>query len=338
MREFKYDLAISLLDADLDVGRNVIYANLHEKFSIFLYSESQKDLAFREGVEKLSQVYRSESRAVLILNRPDWGTTKWTNVEKEAIKSRRYDEGAGFLMSVGMERMTMEDWIPRNFFYYEYQKWPSNVLIGAITGKLAELGAIVRELDAVGLARQHAERDAWDKEHSIKLSGPHAESHALSLRRELYYALQAKVDEIAQDTDREIQIEPSNHLGCLAINHSPCAIYIRPFEVRGNPPYRFRLAVSSIDGIVNSDMHTISGYTPRNRGEVMYAVDFDQHDNWFWTRIGEDEPVSTERLADDILKALLMRRDSVQRGDLTLERGDSNFFFLPYHGLRDKQF
>lgn len=77
MTDYKFDLAISLMDKDKEVAKK-LFKGLEKDFRVFLYTEAEKDIHFREGLELFSNVYRRESRAVLVLLRPEWGTTKFT--------------------------------------------------------------------------------------------------------------------------------------------------------------------------------------------------------------------------------------------------------------------
>src|SRR5262245_60846777 len=96
MPEYQWDLAVSLLDRDLLVGKRVKDL-LTDRVRVFLYSEEQRGLVGEDGVEKFTAVFRHEAHTVLVLSRSEWGHTPWTRVEATAIKNRVLMEGCDFL-------------------------------------------------------------------------------------------------------------------------------------------------------------------------------------------------------------------------------------------------
>lgn len=110
---FKYDAALSLLDADLATAKSIA-GLLEQRIGVFLYSERQLELAGTDGADEFTSVFRRDARVVVVLLRNHWGSTKWTRIEETAIKNRGFDEGYDFLLVVPLDGSTsIPDWVPR---------------------------------------------------------------------------------------------------------------------------------------------------------------------------------------------------------------------------------
>ena len=85
--EFKYDLAISLLDEDAQLGYDII-AELGNPDKIFFYKKNDTDLVFKNGLNVFGNVFAEQARFILILYRKKYGTTDWTALENSIIQDR----------------------------------------------------------------------------------------------------------------------------------------------------------------------------------------------------------------------------------------------------------
>jgi hypothetical protein len=163
MADFRFDLAISLLDSDLKTAEQIRGA-LPTDCRVFLYSERQKELAGSDGIESFTAAFRRDSRLVLVLARKKWGETKWTRIEKTAITNRGYEGGYDFLLVVPLEADSIPDWVPAPRIWADLQRLGASGVAAVVEERLRQLGAVsttesVEELNAKIERQQQQERD-----------------------------------------------------------------------------------------------------------------------------------------------------------------------------------
>lgn len=141
---FKYDAALSLLDADLATAKSIA-GLLEQRIGVFLYSERQLELAGTDGADEFTSVFRRDARVVVVLLRNHWGSTKWTRIEETAIKNRGFDEGYDFLLVVPLDGSTsIPDWVPRTHIWADLDRLGIAGAVAVIERKVAERGRVVR--------------------------------------------------------------------------------------------------------------------------------------------------------------------------------------------------
>lgn len=140
MSEFKYDIAISFLKEDEQLALN-ISKRIDNKFDVFVYSKRQDELAGTDGQNTFSEVFKTKSRAVLVLYRKNWGKTKWTRVEETAIKDRWFNKGHDFLLLVPIEDAPLPKWYPETRIYYDFRTFKLDGLPPVIYSHLKRNGA-----------------------------------------------------------------------------------------------------------------------------------------------------------------------------------------------------
>jgi hypothetical protein len=149
-----YDVAFSFLAEDEPTAR-ALSEKLVGALSTFVFSEQQKDLAGKDGVEEFSAVFRRRSRLVVVLYRQGWGTTKWTRIEETAIKERYLDEGMSFLLVIAMQpHPALPAWLPKTRIYFDVVAFGLDAAVGAIIARFQEAGGEPRE----ETAREQAQR------------------------------------------------------------------------------------------------------------------------------------------------------------------------------------
>ena len=95
----RYDVAISFLAEDERVAMSLATA-LKKHWTVFIYTERQKELAGTDGVEAFSRVFKEDCWLCVILFRDGWGETKWTPIEASAIREHGLKEGWQILIVV----------------------------------------------------------------------------------------------------------------------------------------------------------------------------------------------------------------------------------------------
>jgi len=148
-RQFKYDVAFSLLAKDEPLARE-INDLLSDRYRTFLYSERQKEIAGADGELKFKQVFAEEARQVVVLYRDGWGKTPWTRMEEEAIRGRAYEEGYDFVKFVPLDEVqSVPKYVPKVQLWINALRFGAKGAVAVIEARLEELGASTRTETAV---------------------------------------------------------------------------------------------------------------------------------------------------------------------------------------------
>jgi hypothetical protein len=166
MTDFEYDLAFSFTFQDEGIATQ-LYDLLSPKMKVFIYYDRQKDLAGTDGQETFSAVYGSKARCVAILFRPEWGTTRWTRVEMDSIKSRYLagDNGWGFATFVAtVENPVMPPWLPVQRLYASLPRFGVASAAAVLEARVTELGGQPQEESVVERAARFKREQAFRQE------------------------------------------------------------------------------------------------------------------------------------------------------------------------------
>lgn len=138
---FNYDVAFSFLDAADQALATRLADALRERFRVFIYTERQRELVGKDGVEAFASVFGKESRVVVVLHREAWGSTKWTRVEQDAIRNRAHDLGWDFTVFVPLdEKPRLPPWLPRTRLYFGLQRFGVDGLCAVIEQRIVDVG------------------------------------------------------------------------------------------------------------------------------------------------------------------------------------------------------
>lgn len=139
--EFEFDVAFSFLSQD-EQAATEINGLLKDRWKTFIYFEHQKTLVGRDGEEAFGQVFGNEARLVVILYRPEWGSTRWTRVEETAIRNRGLEEGYAFTVLIPLDQpQTRPGWLPLNRLWGNLHRFGVQGAAQAIEARLEEAGA-----------------------------------------------------------------------------------------------------------------------------------------------------------------------------------------------------
>jgi hypothetical protein len=135
---YEYEVAFSFLQNNEKLAYEISDL-IQDRFSTFIYSEHQKELAGTDGEKTFNDVFQNKARIVVVLYCDDWGKTKWTRVEETAIRNRGHEEGYDFTLFVQLDpNSNMPKWLPRNRIYYDFERWGSKGLAPVIEAKIQE--------------------------------------------------------------------------------------------------------------------------------------------------------------------------------------------------------
>ncbi len=160
--DFRFDVAFSFLDQDEQTARDL--ERLLAPSQSFVYSERQLVVAGADGVDAFTAVFRRDARIVVVLYREGWGSTRWTRVESEAIKSRFVDDGAEFLLLVKLDGTQPPDWFPVARIWMDFTRFGLPGAASVIAERVKAAGGAIRaetpEENAERLARERAREAA----------------------------------------------------------------------------------------------------------------------------------------------------------------------------------
>jgi hypothetical protein len=141
--EFKYDIAFSLLAQDLELAEE-IKRKINGDIKCFLYSDEQKALAGKNGIEEFKNVFKIESRLAVILFRRGWGGTGWTGIEEDAMQDRLIKDGEGFVFLVLIDdKHDIPIWIPTSKIWGDFKRLGIDGLISVLEERVRERGKIL---------------------------------------------------------------------------------------------------------------------------------------------------------------------------------------------------
>ena len=152
MTDYKYDLAFSFTFQDEGVATQ-LNDLLAPKMKTFIYYDRQKDLAGTDGQETFSAVYGAKARCVAILYRPEWGTTRWTRVEMDAIKHRYLNDGWNFATFIAtVENPVMPPWLPQQRLYASLPRFGVASAAAVLEARVTEQGGQAHEESVIDRA------------------------------------------------------------------------------------------------------------------------------------------------------------------------------------------
>jgi hypothetical protein len=138
---FQYDVAFSFLADDESLAVQMA-DRLRERYQVFLYSERQRELAGKDGVEKFSEVFREKARVFVVLFSEGWGKTKWTRIEETAIKERALDKGWEFLVVVFLGTANAPVWLPITKIWFGLERFGISGAVAVVDARIQDQGGI----------------------------------------------------------------------------------------------------------------------------------------------------------------------------------------------------
>jgi len=159
----KYDVALSFMMPDIGLARR-LYEALSPNLSVFFFEREQEEITGRHGDE----VFRTpflEARLTVVLYRAGYGERGWTGVERTAIGEACLANGYRNLFVVATEpSLQMPPWVPSTHIYFSTAAFSDEELIGAIKGKVLELGAQLQVMTPEKRAAQSMADQEFDRD------------------------------------------------------------------------------------------------------------------------------------------------------------------------------
>jgi len=142
--DFKNDIAFSFLSGDESIAEK-IGDELRDRMNVFIYSERQKELAGKDGVETFSKVFKEDARICIVLYRPNWGKTKWTRIEETAIKDRMLEKGWEFLVIISLDASQVPPWLPKSKLWLGFDRFGVQGAASVIDACFQKSGGTISE-------------------------------------------------------------------------------------------------------------------------------------------------------------------------------------------------
>jgi hypothetical protein len=137
-------LAFSFVQQDETIAQE-LNDLLQDRYSTFLYSRRQGEIAGKDGELRFNDIFGKESRAVIVLHRAGWGETPWTRIEETAIRNRAFDEGYDFALFIPTEApASVPRWLPKTRIWYNLSRWGLEGAAPVIEAHIQSLGGEAR--------------------------------------------------------------------------------------------------------------------------------------------------------------------------------------------------
>lgn len=305
-----YHVAISFLYRDEPLARQL--ADLLSPANVFVYSKRQEELAGNNGIEEFRETFRNKTRVVVVLYRPRWGQTPFTRIEEIAIQEYCMNDGWENLMFVQLEDGAAPRWVPQPHIRFDLQAFPIDQLVGAIKGKLVQLGVALRPATAAEIARQAAARETFDRETGeILIREPNVYRDAV---RRLFAGVERQVADITRESGWQI-VFGYDQTSCVTFLDRVTLQFLRPLQYV-NRLADAELKIRHFDGRLLTPqeraqgMRVIAGDPTEVSREVIYLVR-DPALDWAW-RYG-NRVVTSEEIVRRALTEFIERRTAAMK-------------------------
>jgi hypothetical protein len=162
--DFQYDIAFSFTKEDEGVATQ-INDRLQDRHRTFLYSKAQEKLVGTDGEDTFSAVFKVQARSVAVLLRPEWGSTPWIRIEKDAIKNRAYDQGYHFAtFIVTVPGTPIPSWLNKTHIWYDLQRFGLDGAAAVLAARIAERGGVAVEETVADRAARLGRAQKLDRE------------------------------------------------------------------------------------------------------------------------------------------------------------------------------
>ncbi len=238
--DYKYDLAISLLDEDVQLGWDIVN-KLGNPDKIFFYRKDVDDITFSNGVNVFSEIFANQARFVLVLYREKYGNTDWTAIEYSVIQERfkktiKTDNSP--ILFCKLDNAPKPTWLPETYLYHKIDKLDD--LVRLLRKKITDHGGIsfpqtAEERLKLNLAKKKYEESFKNKVFHSQELADQARSEAANLKSKLYL----KLEKVAKENNLLFR-EKTEHIGSnipiaiLNVTFDSISIFLKDNQVATN--------------------------------------------------------------------------------------------------------
>ena len=147
IKQYTWDIAISLCKQDIDFARTLVNA-LNPGLKVFFYEYNQEELISKSGPEVFANIFKEQSRIVIILSRNEWSESYYTDIERNAIIDRTAvkNEGYQFLMIIPMVQGEIPNWYPSTRIYADPHRFTIEELARFVEFKITDEGGSIKSI------------------------------------------------------------------------------------------------------------------------------------------------------------------------------------------------
>ncbi|HET7584380.1 MAG TPA: hypothetical protein VFK13_05700 [Gemmatimonadaceae bacterium] len=312
--EFDFDVAISFVNVDLGVAA-AIRDGLGDTLNVFIYTRKQEEVAGTDGLESFRAVFRHRARLVVILYRAEWGQTKWTRVESEAITDRFLDQGPDFLFVVTMDEAPPPKWLPEKLIRLRFADFGVQEAVGAIKARALSQGSVVSRPSTAFLALRAQEAADFERQRNTLMKNEHGVQQAQKEAERLVQLIRERAEEaIAAAPGLELHF--GSEVDWCVIRAPGVAVRVSYRNNIINVLDEARLEVVDLRGAVL--LPGESGFPfrkPKRIHEIEYRPELTRASGWCWRR-PDGSCATSEEIADQCLPSMFSLIHRLNAGQL----------------------
>lgn len=303
MDEFKYEIVFSFCSEDESLASELNNL-LQDRYSTFIYSEHQKQLAGKDGEIEFNKVFEYKARVVVIFYRNKWGKTPWTRIEENAIRKRAFKNGYDFTLFIPTEKkINMPDWLPKQRLYLSLERYGLEGAASAIELKIQENDGSTKEENAKERATRLKRKIVFENGKKLfldSLSGVEAAKNEL----QKLFTIIEQIAEASTDRDKRIDLVFTIHR-----NEDSCSFFNNNFKMKLN------WICKGYNSLDDCYLHAVLTKPMRNpHNPIIYSQEefvFDKKEpkSYGWSS-KNNKFYSTNNLANYLFKLLLEKIDN----------------------------
>jgi hypothetical protein len=300
-KKYLYEVAFSFLEVDESLAFQ-IHDLISDRLSTFIYSNQQRKLIGKDGVDVLTKVYAEEARVVVILYREGWGTTYWTRAEELAIKNRSLEESADFTIFASLDNQKPA-WLSKSQIWYNMKRFGVKTIADNIETKVNERGGIIRLETTVDQAARLTRAIELKEKIKKYIESPEAAAD-FNVEKGLLLSVGYKIAKGLKENNLSLQLQVDN-------------IPEEEFSIKGNNVGLTFELDKSRDGmrkrrvkvfIANADFYW-NRNTPFQSGHIHHSEDYtfylNNQEEKCWANSNRTELFSTDQLLEHWQKKFL---------------------------------
>lgn len=302
-REFKYDVAFSLLGRDAEVAQAL--ASQLAPLRCFVFTQRQRDLVGRNGIEAFAEIFRREARLAVVLYRAGYGETEYTDLEARGIQDRGMETSWQSPVLINLDGSPPPPWFPKRNIWLDLQRYPIDEAVGAIRLLAEELGAQRRNETATEFLKRAATRKT-DEEARRRHEDTAAAVREVDVEVKTLFA---DLDACIRDSSAELaQFDPfviPTQLG-IAIATRGGSLVVDWHSKYCDSLTESALYVKLYDGYISVGDRR-AARTSELLSYTGYKSSLDVSHVWRWVPDDSSHPLTTAELAQHVLKQLFTR-------------------------------
>lgn len=198
--DYKYEVAFTLANEDKEIARQINML-IKNKFSTFLYFENKEETGAKDGLNLFYDIFKNQSRIVVVLFSEKWSQNKWTTKEEQAIKDRIVNTNWNFLIFVKIyKKLKIPEWYPNSEIFVDFEEYGYKGVASVIENKVRELGGTIGNESI----EQKAKRISEEKENNKKIQ------NVLNKQHESVKIAEAEVANLISIVEKKIKYISEN--------------------------------------------------------------------------------------------------------------------------------